>query len=181
MWEIIEMRKQNTIAGIIGVVLSLTLSSVLAAVPTSKGYADLNDQKLTYSLGQQAQGGTIIYVNAEGTHGLVAANTDQGGADLKEAFNVVTNPANFDRSGQVYTDWHLPSLYELTVMCKNKHLFPAGSAPAAATYWSSTFGRNRVYGDNVYTSARIVKMDNCDYPDAYIEGSGQYIRAVRTF
>lgn len=175
------MRKQNIIAGIISISLSLAFSSVLAGVPTSKGNADLNDQKLTYALGQQAQGGTIIYVNSEGTHGLVAANTDQGGETLKYAFNVVTNPTNFDRSGQVYTDWHLPSLYELTVMCKNKHLFPAGSAPVAALYWSATLGSNRVYGGNVYASARIVDMNNCDYPDSYLESNGLYIRAVRTF
>lgn len=174
------MKKQNSMAGIIGVVLSLAFSSVLA-VPTSNGQSDLYDHKTTYSLGQQAQGGTIIYVNAEGTHGLVAANTDQGGETLKNAFNLVTNPANFDASGQVYTDWHLPSLYELTIMCKNKHLFPAGSAPTANTYWSATLGRNRVYDSNVYTTARIVDMNNCDYPDVHIETYELYIRAVRTF
>lgn len=162
-------------------IITLVLGASLLVAPFSVLAADLQDQ--TYTLGQQALGGTIIYVTAAGNHGLVAANTNQGrngGGSLWGASNEVTIPANFDRSGQAYTDWHLPSLHELTVMCNNKQLFPAGAAPDAGSYWSSTILGQRIISGSVYSSAYQMDMKKCE-SDVYLDGSGAYIRAVRTF
>lgn len=172
--------KSTTRVCLAGFVLSLALSPVLAAVPASTGDADLQAQKLTYTLGQQALGGTIIYVNAAGNHGLVAANTDQGRDTLWMAFNDVTNPANFDNSGQVYTDWHLPSKYELTVMCNNIRLFPAGAAPVADDYWSATLSSQHYQSGSVNSNAYMMHMNRCE-SDVYGTAVGIRVRAVRSF
>ena len=136
----------------------------------------------TYVLGQQALGGTVIYVNSAGTHGLVAANQDQaisttwgstaGGTD--GASNDVTIPANFDSDGQVYTDWHLPSIYELTVMCNQSAFFPGGSAPSG-TYWSVSMF------DTLNGDAYALNFSACGTPLYLNQGTFHSVRAVRVF
>lgn len=71
--------------------LWVSLSGALAAAsnPASVAYVDHHDSVLqtqidtlkaegvtTYTVGQQALGGTVFYVDSTGTHGLVASNVD---------------------------------------------------------------------------------------------------------
>jgi len=52
---------------------------------------------VTYSIGDIAQGGIVFYVNAEGTHGLVAAQQDQmANTSWYNALDNLNNPSNHD-------------------------------------------------------------------------------------
>ena len=68
-------------------------------------------------LGDTVLGGTVIYFNSTGIHGLIAANTDQSFAiTWWDAPNRVTNPAAFDNDGQSQSDWRVPTLNELSLI-----------------------------------------------------------------
>jgi hypothetical protein len=89
-----------------------------------------NDVPATYAVGDQALGGTVIWVNAEGTHGLVAANQDQlSYVNWWEAHSRLNFPDNHDTDGQKYVDWRLPQPWEMTYM--------ASLLTPGRNYWTS--------------------------------------------
>lgn len=125
----------------------------------------------TFSIGQTYQGGLIFYIDCSGCHGLIAAPTDQsaGATWYNGSFIYTTAFANGANAGagntksivytqgagtyaakicndltlSSYSDWYLPSSYELNLMFMN--IGPGASAPntnigsfAATNYWSST-------------------------------------------
>ena len=132
----------------------------------------VNNTLCNYTIGQTYQGGIIFYVDCSGCHGLIAAPTDQSNsATWYNGTNVYTTAfANGVSSGAgntkdivfaqgsggayaakicndlvlaTYTDWYLPSIYELNLMYMN--IGPGAAAPntnigsfAASNYWSST-------------------------------------------
>lgn len=130
------------------------------------------------AIGDTYQGGIIFYLDANGEHGLIAAPSDQSaGIAWCSPFFTLTN-AQLDGVGAgeanteviiisqgdgfaasicndltigVYTDWYLPSLFELNLMYTNLHLAGLGGF-TAAFYWSST-EINTVF-------ARVQSFDN---------------------
>lgn len=91
------------------------------------GFAKLPAQQQetkTYAVGDTAFGGIVFYVNDEGTHGLVAAKTDQAydGSDLgtlvdyNEALLLCSDTSRFDEQGQQYFDWRLPTVNEMAIL-----------------------------------------------------------------
>jgi hypothetical protein len=93
-------------------------------------------------VGELWGGGIVFYVNTAGDHGLVAALQDQSaGINYGLADDAYTNPNNHDNAGKVYTDWRMPSRYELNLMYQNLHLAGLGNF-AAAAYWSSSCNDN---------------------------------------
>jgi hypothetical protein len=126
---------------------------------------DGEDQK--YVVGEQALGGTIVYVDPSGEHGLVAANQDIGrvvwdsdgnfagvgstksftGGGIENMYNFLffnrtgTNATLLcmQYEGGGYGDWYLPSLQELQIMYQARLFFPNGfSSGLFNEYWSST-------------------------------------------
>jgi hypothetical protein len=68
----------------------------------------------THVIGETYGGGTVFYVNASGTHGLIAANVGQlpfrsAGVTWFDAEDIISNPANHDTAGQAFADWRLPT------------------------------------------------------------------------
>ncbi|MFO9431362.1 DUF1566 domain-containing protein, partial [Legionella pneumophila serogroup 1] len=98
-------------------------------------WVDPANSGIRRQLGDKALGGTVIYVNALGTHGLVVANSDQVNASTWwDAHDFISNPAHFDNEGKLYSDWRLPTRFELNLiyMMRNElGNFLAGN------YWSS--------------------------------------------
>lgn len=96
-------------------VITIILSSVVL------GMSIAHASEATYSVGDKALGGTIFYVNAEGNHGLVAANSDQGEVySHADAVESCSYEEAFDQEGHIYTDWKLPALHQLDLMYGKK-------------------------------------------------------------
>ena len=99
----------------------------------------------TYTVGQQALGGTVIYVDNTGTHGLVASPKYSGLNSLKTWVGVDsdTDFVSFivGASGNgCYGDYYLPSNYELYQMYLKRDVLnmwiDINTTPAFV--WSST-------------------------------------------
>ncbi len=121
----------------------------------------------SFTLGQSYGGGVIFYVDGTGQHGLIAATTDQsagiswnnngnqvvtnatglsigtGGTNTTTIINVQGNgsyAASLCRlyySGGGFTDWRLPSLYELNELFLQRNL-PGLGLNLFTYYWSSS-------------------------------------------
>lgn len=128
----------------------------------------------TYEVGDKALGGTVFYVNADGTHGLVAANQDQyTSVTWYNAHDELNIPGRHDTEGAKYFDWRLPTKWELNEMFSQRSVI--GGFAADAAYCSSTeFDRSRVYIQFFHVSDRlsfgIVNKDD-----------NNRVRAIRAF
>lgn len=126
----------------------------------------------TYSVGDIAMGGIVFYVNADGTHGLVAATQDQAkGTNWYTAPNNLSNPANHNDDGKMYTDWRLPTRYELNLMytvLKSNGLAGFGNE----FYWSATEDDSQNSWRQDFTDGRQALI-NKNAPNS--------VRAVRSF
>jgi len=150
-----------------------------------------------FEIGSTHEGGLVFYNNGSG-HGLVCASSDQStaaswgcygtsigttslalntGASNTTAIIAKCSTAGIaarlcdDLTIDIYSDWYLPSLDELSLMYENLHAQGLGSF-VSDYYWSSS-------EDNVGLAWRIhfsvgsKHNDGKDYP--------VYVRAVRTF
>ncbi|MEN8157253.1 MAG: DUF1566 domain-containing protein [Bacteroidota bacterium] len=90
-----------------------------------------------YAVGLNATlGGYVFYVTPDGKHGLVAETQDQSaGVKWFEALDVISVPANHSNDGNDFTDWRLPTKYEISLMYTNKIAIGGFTADL---YWSST-------------------------------------------
>jgi hypothetical protein len=93
---------------------------------------------ITYQMGLTAElGGYVFFLTPDGKHGLVVATQDQGESDWYEASNLPSIPANHNADGQKFSDWRLPTKYELNELFILKSTI-GGFAVSGANYWSST-------------------------------------------
>ena len=155
------------------------------------------------AIGDTYKGGIIFYLDASGEHGLVAASSDQNsgskvqwyngsytttgatgdgvGAGEENTYMIVGNQGSGIYAAQIcrdltlngYTDWYLPSKYELNLMYTNLKLNGFGSF-ASGWYWSST----EKDGNNNY--ARVQDFTIGTQYGSYKYNS-YYVRAVRAF
>ena len=159
------------------------------------------------AIGQTYQGGIIFYLDASGCHGLISAPTNQStgivwwngiytdtyasGSGLFDGDGncyrirrsqgdcASCNAAELclDLSLGGYSDWYLPSKYELNLMYRNigpGNALGLGNVGGFAGnfYWSSTEYANHVAWDQNFT----VGLQNYDG-----KGDDYYVRAVRAF
>ncbi len=91
----------------------------------------------TYAIGLNNDlGGYVFFVTPDGKHGLVAATQNQAtGHEWYNAQDVISDPENHDTAGKNFTDWRLPTKYELNLMYDKKADI---GAFADNWYWSST-------------------------------------------
>ncbi|MCK5338992.1 MAG: DUF1566 domain-containing protein [Bacteroidales bacterium] len=119
-------------------------------------------------------GGYVFYLTPDGKHGLVAAKQDQdaGTSTWFETQNFISNPANHNTEGKKFTDWRLPTLYELELMYDQQNAI--GGFTSSHHYWSSTEGDN-TYVWTVRFNDGMLTLDN------KLNVTGKNIRAVRAF
>jgi hypothetical protein len=154
------------------------------------------------TIGQSYQGGKIAYIDASGLHGLIVAPSDQStgaswgcssteisgaggtafGTGNQNTINIINGCSTAGIAARLcgdlvlggYSDWYLPSQYELSYLYQNRVAF--GGSPnggfAYDKYWSSTqtFSAYAVYVNFAGGSALSQIKD---YPF--------YVRAVRSF
>lgn len=165
------------------------------------GFAKIPAQQpKTYAVGDTAFGGIIFYVNDAGTHGLVAAKTDQAydGEDLgtlvdyNEALRFCSDRNRFDEQGQQFFDWRLPTVNEMAIL---QSYYTSGDDlldvlqfaknSDAKYYWCSDFhivDDVSGYDEKVYTRRYYAKANSNKLGEGYedIEYDAN-VRCVRTF
>ena len=92
---------------------------VSAQDAATKGYVDEIISDPTYTIGLSAeQGGYIIWVSADGKHGLVVETIDQSIDNITwySAHDAILDPSNHSAEGANFIDWRIPTdseLYEI--------------------------------------------------------------------
>jgi hypothetical protein len=135
----------------------------------ASGYA-LATSEPTYTIGLNSDlGGYVFYVTPDGKHGLVCETQDQGISSLYYAQDLITDPANHSTAGKNFTDWRMPTKYELNLMYTQR----VAIGNFEAYYWSSTWSFDGVYGwwQDFRNGSQSVQNRRAVY----------YIRAVRAF
>jgi hypothetical protein len=118
--------------------------NILTSNGTTWVSAANSGQQTTYSVGSNpGLGGYVFFVTPDGKHGLVAAEQDQSvvnwpriGVSWWEAPNFVSNPDNHNLNGKNFTDWRLPTKYELNLLYTLQGQI--GNFVTSDNYWSST-------------------------------------------
>lgn len=125
----------------------------------------------TFSVGLDSTlGGFIFYVTPDEHHGLVAATQDQGLGSWFGAKDITSNPDNHDAIGKNFTDWRLPTKYELGLIYLLKSSI---GGFGDAYYWSST--------EDDEGSLVWIQHFADGFQDTTNKNSPQSIRAVRSF
>ena len=93
----------------------------------------------SYTVGLNASlGGYVFYVTPNGKHGLVTETQDQSAASTwYDAIDSVSNPDNHSINGKNFTDWRLPTKYELYLMNLSYSSIDSAGTTFAMQYWSS--------------------------------------------
>jgi|WetSurMetagenome_2_1015567.scaffolds.fasta_scaffold00399_2 hypothetical protein len=173
--------------------------TITAADNILQAIQKLDGNNSSHYIGESYGGGIVFYVYDNGQHGLIAATSDQstGVPWTNTAFqNTVSNVvrdgingglANTERiiiqagagnyaaqlcvnyNGGNYSDWYLPSKYEL-------HLLYLQKAEVGGfvddVYWSSTENNNN------YAWYQVFDYDNQSYGN---KSTVHYVRAIRAF
>jgi hypothetical protein len=133
----------------------------------------------TYSIGLNASlGGYVFYVTPDFKHGLVAATKDQASRNnLSSAYtaqNYISTPSNHNTAGQNFTDWRLPTYYELDLIYAAR--VAIGGFENAGYYTSTDVFYAAGMEERVYVKGFASN-------DWYIQtkSTSQNIRAVRAF
>jgi hypothetical protein len=123
---------------------------------------------LNLNLGDTLGGGTVFWVNANGSHGLIVSNTDQhSSASWFEAQDkVVEYFVTQGATQSVFTDWRLPTKKELDLIYQ-----ATPSILTSGTYWSST--------ESDTSNAHSQSGANSTSPLS--KSSNAKVRAVRSF
>jgi len=160
----------------------------------------LNKPTKPHHIGESYGGGIIFWLNESGEHGLIAAPADLspgiqwfngtyidilaysssvGGGDFntsliveKQGFGDYGAKLCYDYEGGGYTDWYMPSKYELNLMYQ--HLYSNGIGGfTSGFYWSSTEeSTNEAWYQDFNTGGQY------SYPKS---GNAGPIRAIRAF
>ena len=152
----------------------------------------------TYSIGlNPALGGYVFYVTPDGKHGLVAETQDQFGANdfpfipgegsYGLAQDNLANPTKHSTDGANFSDWRIPSRYEMLLMYNT-----IGPGATGANQNIGNFDANRYYlTSTIYDSRYLFYVDFSTgnssssqrfpiYPFSYL-GDKESVRAVRSF
>ena len=125
---------------------------------------------MTYTLGLNAElGGYVFFVTPNGKHGLVAASIDQSSSSTWfDAQDNISNPVNHDINGKNFTDWRLPTKYELNLMSLASFYIGGFSGN---DYWSSTEVEFGACNQNISSGQQFENAKSDPYS----------VRAIRAF
>jgi hypothetical protein len=133
---------------------------------------EISTTEPTYTIGLNAAlGGYVFYVTLDGKHGLVAETQDQTtSTNWYTAQDIISDPANHSTNGQNFTDWRLPTKYELNQMYLQR---VAIGGFAFNFYWSSSEDDSSFAWNQNF-------IDGNQYSHFPKYGTS-YVRAVRAF
>ena len=137
-----------------------------------------------YSTGYSPElGGYVFMVSADGKHGLVCETTDQGLSSWYNAQNNISNPLKHSADGQNFTDWRVPTRYELAQMYSLKTEIEAvGDSFGAKTYWTSNQSVYSANGLSEETAWRQNFGTGFQFDNNNISLDGLlFVRSVREF
>lgn len=187
----------KTITAAVVMLLTVACQKQTAKPDQALSANDANASTQALAIGQEYQGGIIVYIDSTGLHGIIASKSDVsiGATWYNGAFGITgatgkiigTGPNNTRkiiraqgdgiyaakvcadyRPDSIYNDWYLPSKNELTEVYKQKTKIGAGNY----VYWSSTeYDTNGAWAQNFSTGGRKKSAKDRIY----------HVRAVRTF
>ena len=137
-----------------------------------------------YSIGYSPElGGYVFMVSADGKHGLVCETTDQGLSSWYNAQNVISNPSKHSENGKNFTDWRVPTRYELAQMYSLKTDIEAvGDSFGTNTYWTSNQSVYSANGLSEETAWRQNFGTGFQFDNNNISLDGLlFVRSVREF
>lgn len=128
----------------------------------------------TYTIGMNAaMGGYIFYVTPDGKHGLVVTTQEQSaGSTWYEAHEEVNNPANHNADGKKFTDWRLPSRWEMNLLFGQKNAIGG----FVDFYWTGTEDNSP---DRAWSKSFVYGSDGNAIKTTTSPSFG--VRAVRSF
>jgi hypothetical protein len=132
----------------------------------------LNSSSPTYTTGLNTDlGGYVFFVTPDGKHGLVAETQDQTTSiNWYNAQAIVSDPANHSTAGKNFTDWRMPTIYELGLMYNSRVAITGFSY--TSNYWSGSFY------NSVNANFRFFGNGQQSYADMLTDCAA---RAVRSF
>ena len=137
-----------------------------------------------YSIGYSPElGGYVFMVSADGKHGLVCETIDQGVSSWYNAQNVISNPSKHSENGKNFTDWRVPTRYELAQMYSLKTDIEAvGDSFGTNTYWTSNQSVYSANGLSEETAWRQNFGTGFQFDNNNISLDGLlFVRSVREF
>ena len=173
-----------TIHGTSGQVLSTTGSGTLTWTTPAATISNI-------SVGLNLDlGGYVIYVTPNGKHGLVVPLQDQ--ADINHMVNGnisqsnVSDPNNYDSNGKNFTDWRVPTKYELGLMSLKRNEIGGFSILDSSWlgmygYWSSTADSNSYDDDSNFYLVFVASISGTTFTALQRRIFIGMVRAIRSF
>jgi hypothetical protein len=154
--------------GTSGQVLSTTGSGTLTWTTASAGGGST-----AHTVGEVYGGGIVFYITTGGLHGLIAETYNYGNATPEQGSDIATNPSYHSTNGALYTDWRLPTYYELSLLYTARNT--TGLNMNNGVYVSSTY---------IWSVSYPYKCLN--FSNGTVQQSGgnwdpQNVRAIRSF
>ena len=124
----------------------------------------------THTIGESYGGGKVFYVTTDGLHGLIAETQNQSSScTWYNAQDVISNPNNHSTEGKKFTDWRLPTQYELNLMYNARSTI---GGFASDFYWSSTEYDSADAWGQLFANG---------FQGGHVKIDPYYVRAVRAF
>jgi hypothetical protein len=156
-----------SVTGTANQVLTSTGSGTLTWTTPSSGSGG------THTIGESYGGGKVFYVTTDGLHGLIAETQDQSSScTWYNAQDIISTTANHSAAGKLFTDWRLPTKYELNLLYLQKVAGTVGGF-TNINYWSST--------EFSETSQRCQDFNTGNSSYYTIKSYSNSVRAIRAF
>lgn len=152
---------------------TISRNGTIVTLSNGGGSFEVNELEPTYSIGLNPElGGYVFWVSSDGKHGLVVETINQGSLEWYTHNELIMNPANHSADGQRFTDWRLPTLYELDLLYPQQTVIGMGTN--SEEYWSSAeYLPEQAYGVQF---GPLAGWHNIQY-----KTSPLFIRSVRSF
>jgi len=152
---------------------------MLFACFMSMGQASAGGGGGKHFIGEKFGGGIVFYVTTDGLHGLIAETRDIP-CSWYEAQDFISDPSNHSAAGKLFTDWRLPTRYELLLMIVN--IFKIGNFAENQIYWSSFFANKNQTAFQTAFALAVFSGGRTEVRGASMDSYINYTaRAIRNF